>query len=255
MKNNRSITSLGWITFFQKLLDARSSAETMILDNNSIGDEGAKLLIRLLRVTRKIETLTLRGIDILSVRGWAQFANALKSTRLKVLRLGEYAHGVRTNDSFALHFAKALARTEITALEVLNLYDENENPAISSHVWDAYCKILCNNASIDSIVASNHTLYEMVEPRESNFDYIPFDCTMADLLHINRNKNKAEVVRTKILKYFLSDGANVGIAFADFAMTTMPTVIGWLGRDYVGFSAMYELFQSMPWLFLNQNRT
>ena len=251
MKNNRSITSLGWITFFQKLLDARSSAETMILDNNSIGDEGAKLLIRLLRVTRKIETLTLRGIDILSVRGWAQFANALKSTRLKVLRLGEYAHTIRTNDSFALHFAKALARTESTDLEILNLYDENEFPGISSHVWDAYGKILCNNASIASIVASNHTLYELVA-RDSDSDYIP--CNIAALLHINRNKNKAEVVRTKILIYFFSEGANVGTAFADFAMMMMPNVIEWLGRDYAGLSAMYELVRSMPCL-LNQNQT
>ncbi len=68
------------------------------------------------------------------------------------------------------------------------------------------------------------------------------------LLLMNRAKNKGEILRAKILKYHFNDGAAVGPAFAGVQMTSIPSVIGWIGRDCVGFSAMYHLLRSMPWL-------
>ena len=59
------------------------------------------------------------------------------------------------------------------------------------------------------------------------------------LLHMNKDKNKAEVVRKKILQFHLSDIDNVVQAFGS---------MGWIGRDRLGFSAMFYLCRSMPWL-------
>jgi len=246
MMNNLSISANGWMAFFRSLLDARSSAEALLLDDNNIDDEGAAMLIRLLDKTRKIGTLSLRGNDSITCDGWWRFARALKSTTLKVLRLGVSGYRDSINSKFVRRFGKALELTSNNTLEVLSLFNNDDDPEIHPRAWEALNKALCNNSSIADIVSSNHTLYEIVESEHPH--YLQVDLKTASLLQINRNGNKAEVVRTKILNYFFSGRANVSTTFVDIATKTMPNVIEWIGRDYSGFSVMYDLFRSMPWL-------
>jgi Ran GTPase-activating protein (RanGAP) involved in mRNA processing and transport len=248
MKNNVSISATGWRAFFRSLMNARSSAEGLFLDGNNIDDEGAAMLIRLLAKTRKIDTLTLRGNDLITFDGWRGFARSLLSTTLKVIRLGTSGYRTRFNSNYVRRFGKALELTKNTTLEVLNLFNDDEDPEIHPRAWEAFNKVLCNNSSISDIVSSNHTLYEIVEIRYGVPQYLQFDLKTESLLQINRHENKAEVVRTKILKYFFSGSANISTTFVDICTTMMPNVIEWIGRDYSGFSVMYELFRSMTWL-------
>ena len=61
------------------------------------------------------------------------------------------------------------------------------------------------------------------------------------LLGINKNENKSEVVRKKLLMYSMLDKGTVGNVFGQMAESLMPCVIEWIGRDRPGFEAMYYL--------------
>ncbi len=55
-------------------------------------------------------------------------------------------------------------------------------------------------------------------------------CNVRSLLRLNSNKNKYEVIRAKIMQYFLLDATNVGHSFAGLETTFFPDAIGWIGR-------------------------
>ncbi|KAL7426459.1 hypothetical protein ACHAXH_000989 [Discostella pseudostelligera] len=243
--SNPSISAPGWKSFFRSMLDSRFAPKALLLENNNMDNEGASILVQLLTATNAVDTLSLRRNNSISMNGWRRFAEALQpSSVLKVLRLGATSQSAKNNSLLVIKFVAALSWNAI--VEELLLFEEDEDPAIDDGAWNALAKVLCNNSSIANIYSSNHTLQAMVEARESGLDFIPYD--VFALMRMNRNKNKAEVVRSKILKDFFSDGANVGRTFADLAMTIIPSAICWIGSDRVGFSAMYLLVRSMPWL-------
>jgi len=69
------------------------------------------------------------------------------------------------------------------------------------------------------------------------------------MLSMNKNPNKAEVARKKILKCHFSEG-NSGInALACMHETVMPHAFEWMGRDELGYSSMFRFVQSSPMLF------
>ena len=116
---------------------------------------------------------------------------------------------------------------------------------------------LCNNSSIDKIFYhSNHTLHTYSENEE--WDGLRSVDDVADsvgnalcyLLEINNGKNKAEVVRTKILEFYFSDFANIRPAMDGVAMSVLPTAIAWIARDRLGFSTLYYLLHDMPSRFV-----
>ena len=72
---------------------------------------------------------------------------------------------------------------------------------------------------------------------------------------MNRKKNKAEVVRTKIMTHYFSEAFNVECTFMDFTMVVMPDAVGWIGSDCLGYSTMYCPIRSMPWLLESKNST
>lgn len=106
---------------------------------------------------------------------------------------------------------------------------------------------LCDVTSIESVCHSNHTL-------------IDFSC-MSDLAHpsvravkallqFNKNENKSEVVRTKLLlPFFFSDFDAVSHIFGHMPTSELPHAISWMGKDGYGFNPLYLLCQNLPWLF------
>jgi hypothetical protein len=65
---------------------------------------------------------------------------------------------------------------------------------------------------------------------------------------MNHNKNKAEVIRQKILaRYFCDGGCNMDV-FWGMDMQ-LPHAIAWIGRDPLGISLIYQLAMKMPCLF------
>ena len=70
------------------------------------------------------------------------------------------------------------------------------------------------------------------------------------MLEINGNENKSEVVRAKLLRSKLfTELDKASRIFGRMESSTMPNVIEWIGRYSDGFSAMYNLSKSTPWLF------
>ena len=108
--------------------------------------------------------------------------------------------------------------------------------------WNAFAKALCDNLSLASIFSSNHSLYKIVDSNDPYYRHI-----VESLLIMNREKNKTEVIRNKVLKFFFTDTDSLERTYADVVMMVMPDVIGWIGRDCLGFSTMYVLLHSMPW--------
>lgn len=248
---NRSITSAGWIACFRLLLDAGCNLATLHLCENNIDDEGATVLVELLANISTLYFLALEIIHSVTIDGWRTFAKALlpaSTSKLRELKLGAVRRVEDTSDivdDFVLRFAESLAHN--TSLEVLELCDYYK---VSITGWKALAKAFCDNSSIDKICSSNHTLHTMEDYEAIKIGACSEELPhfLISLLNLNRNKNKAEVIRAKILKYFFSNGATVGPAFADAATTIMPLAIGWIGSDCLGLSAMYHLVQSMPWL-------
>ena len=57
-------------------------------------------------------------------------------------------------------------------------------------------------------------------------------------------------VRTIILTHYLTNVGAIGRVFADFDVKALPDAMEWIGRDVIGFSAMYNLIRSNPMMIL-----
>ena len=104
--------------------------------------------------------------------------------------------------------------------------------------------VLCDTSSLASLCQSNHTLYRIV-PMIITTSY------QASLLKMNKDKDKdkARVVRKKLLMYFFSTVDNIGLVFGRMATSIMPNAVEWIGRDRRGYRAMFEFCRSVPALF------
>ena len=115
--------------------------------------------------------------------------------------------------------------------------------AISLNSLNVLINILCNKTSIAHTWQSNHTLASF---GCSDDDRFPTE--LATLFELNKGNDNAEVARKKILVYSGLDEETVCNAFAPMSTTLLPTAIEWIGRDRLGFSAMYYLVQNVPTL-------
>ena len=260
LSSSDSVSSAGWIRCFQLLLGSKSNLKTLVLDHNEIDDDGARMLIKLLSENYSVSTLSLLGhTDLMSTDdGWMNFCLLLlpssTSSMLKELNLGAVNDSELMNALYVAVFAQALKGT---SLEVLRLFDcsnyddydyaeDYYSPNIPMQGWDTLARSLCDSSSITNVCTSNHSLYELWEFHWNSTEVIPSE--IQSLLRMNRNKNKAEVVRTKLMMHYFSKASNVEQTFANFTTTMMPDAIGWVGSDRLGFSTMYRLLGSMPWL-------
>jgi hypothetical protein len=261
LTSSNSITSEGWIRCFQLLLNSKPSLDTLLLDRNSIDNEGAELLIELIAGDFSLSTLSLQRNASITIDGWSMFTEVLhpsSCSKLKVLKLGamgEHPGDDTSIEEYVIAYYHILAMN--TTVERLKLFDPYNNPAVMLCDWYVFAEALCDNSSITSIFQSNHTLHQLTDMDDNDERFMPD--VLRSILKINSYKDKAEVIRMKILKYFFtdgaiagcgiySDGANVERTFANFTTKMMPHAIGWIGRDCLGYSAMYHLFRCMPWL-------
>lgn len=242
MTRNECITPSGWTTCFDMLVDSKSQLEYMDFSSNNIDDEGAAALAEVLAMgMTTVHDLYLEQIDHITGVGWSAFADVMQSnssSKLKQLHLGTHSELIDDGNTILRRFANALIAN--TSLEYLTVsFDQ-----MPEESWSALANTLCDSTSIETICYhSNHTLNDI----ESNMDEERTD-EIDSLLRMNKGRNKAEVVREKILHFHLSDIDNVVQAFGSMGTSTFPHGIEWIGRDRLGFSAMFYLFRSMPWL-------
>jgi hypothetical protein len=113
---------------------------------------------------------------------------------------------------------------------------------INSSVREAISRVLCDKSSIDSTFSSCHSLHTIAYRQ---FD-IQDDCEY--YLQMNVNDDRAEVARRKIIEEHFGEAkmdANVQM-FARLPVSMLPTAVGWIGRDRLGYSLMFRFVQSTP---------
>ena len=239
------ITSDGWVTCFRLLEGSLSALEKLQFESNNIDDEGAKVLVNLL--SRHMSTVWLLSIlycDSITAVGWRAFADVLlpnSTSKLASLQLeGDLDDGDdnRMNDDDVRCFITALSNnSSLVELSICGLAN------VSQSSLDPLVHVLCDKTSIASVCNSNHTLSlfrytfgaETKHPRE-----------LASLLELNKNKDKAEVVREKILTSSVINEDNVVHEFGLMPVTVFPSLIEWIGRDRLGYSVMHSLVQGFP---------
>jgi len=257
MRVSNAITSLGWQTLFNSLQDSNLNLVKLYIDDNQIDDEALQLLVLLVSSMTSLKDLRLSCNRLVTPTGWQALTGYMQSpnSALEELRL----NGNKLNDDTVVTFARALAHNN--TLHTLHLYqdpdeddsdDEDDNELITDRGWDAVSTLLCNKTSIMDTYNSNHILQDL-------------GCSPTiDLLKslaLNKNKDKVEVARQKILQTHFSsedDTTSKMQEFLDMELQMMPAVIAWVGRQLPigwegkqvsGLSLLYNLMRRLPDLF------
>jgi len=141
--------------------------------------------------------LDLTGNNSITADGWSLFTELFEpsaTSQIKELRLGsESGFQPRIDNDTFIDLVESLSYTRNTCLEKLYLHGTE----MSASRWDALACTSCDTSSMDNIVYnSNHTLHEIYGLAQRP----PINIKIA--LSINSIKDKAEVIRRKILFLF-----------------------------------------------------
>jgi len=247
-------TPQGWVSLFTSLLDSNLDLEKLDLDRNNIDDEGIQILVRLISTMTSLKSLCLDENELVSTAGWQGLTEFFQRPdfALEELSLGEN----NVDDDTLIPMTIALVNNK--TLQRLNLeesFDEDTGEyftLITERGWEALSSLLCNKTSIMDTYNSNHSL---------NYVYCelcPDD--LVSLLKLNKNKDKVEVARQKILQTHLSSGDTSKMQeLLDMELEMIPVAISWIGRstpigywkgkNVSGLSTMFNLMRKMPDLF------
>ena len=248
LDNISSANALGWDNFFKELIESRCVLEILDLSGcTNINDEAATSFVSALSNMPSLKTLDLNYTRFTTI-GWLAIPRLLRSTNcfLEKLVLSSFS---TIGKEAVISFASALSNRNNATLRTLFLCDTTAEDEVNGYAnmkdyFSAFADVLCNKASIDAIYFSNHTLQEI------DFDIKGYSshCVLSSQYGIieqrNKNTNKAQVARHKILKYH--DKVQT---FLDMKLQELPYSISWMGRDNFGLPLLFKLCLSMPWLF------
>ena len=232
--HDESISAAGWQTFFGILQNSNLALEELQLGNNNIDDVGVEAMVNVLADNSSLSSLSLSSNRSITSRGWRSISTLFghPNPGLKEIDL---SYNGNIDDETVTHFATALAGN--TSLKVLQLSSVD---GITLMGWNTLANMLCDTSTIDGLYASNHTLHAV-------YAHSPDDINV--LLDMNKNKDKVEVARQKILRYHFKNGEDNIDELVDMEMNVLPQVMSWMGRDYTGQSLLYSFILSMPPLF------
>jgi Ran GTPase-activating protein (RanGAP) involved in mRNA processing and transport len=243
---NHSISASGWVGNFHALADSDLKLVELILSSIKIDDDWVALMIDLLVKMSTLVRLDL-GYTSITTYGMKAVIDCLHSTspsKLKELKIAiSFTLGIAVDDVFPGLAAALAHNTDLERLFYNYGYDCYDDETNLSSSWSEMATALCDNSSIAAIYSSNHSTFTVEVFRWT----LPYEITF--LLETNYNKNKFEVFRTKILKFYFSDVAKIGPAFDDLPLTLFPDAIAWIGSDYLGFSTLYHLLRGEPSIF------
>lgn len=243
LMSNRAITSTGWVTCFQVLVGSQCAIEELLLGNNYIDDEGASLLVDLL--SKHMSTVRILDISYnypMTSNGCREFAKVLLPTsksKLTTLKIGDSQGDgdmeTMNTDVIADLLAALPQNNSLTELHI-------GQADISPSSLGAVTNILFDKTSVGSVCNSNHML--------NVFEFIPIvdtECQnqlLISLLELNKLKDKAVVVRNKLLLSGVLGEPFVGHVFGSMPAAVFPSLIEWIGRDCLGYSVMNGLIRN-----------
>jgi len=246
----QSITPAGWRSFFVILQNHEPTLQKLDLSYNSIDDEGAiSMADGLARITT-LKTLDLSGVDI-TTRGWQVFSSLLQSPNSALTKRSFYDNNI--NDAVVIAFSNALV--DNTSLERLACDSTriNFNDTITTRGWMALSSLLCNKSSISGTFFSNHTLQSIYAGKIFSADQSNQQTAIArDLassMQLNRNSNKGEVARQKIIEHhFLNGDSDIRECIdlePNMGSKLLPFTLAWIGRG-TELALLYQLVQVIP---------
>lgn len=236
--------------------------EEIDVSGNTIRDPDVPFLVNALANRPKLKSLRMSNLmpyrTTFSSSNWTSIVNFLRTPcsnleELAILGNGfddgrRWAVSSGLDDEVASEFATALiGNTKMKRLHILNKYP-NGRVSLSPAAGAAFSNVLCNKSDVESILGSNHSLYEISWYWElDDEDNVPGD--LRSYLELNKNENKAEVARRKILLYFFAEGeSNVG-RFESIGTKVLPFAMAWMGRDHHGLSVLLQFAKATPSLF------
>jgi len=250
-----NITAQAWVSLFTTLQDSNLDLVKLNLSCNSIDDDGLQLLVRLVSRMSSLEQLDLSSNSSVTHTCWQDLSGYLQSTSfaLEELRLD----GNNINDDTLAVLTSALANNKtLKRLELFCSFSGMERVSITARGFSAVSTLLCNQTRIIDTYNSNHTLEELGLHK---YHYEKMNLPhLSSSLELNKNKDKSEVARQKILQtHFSNDTSNMQ-EFLDMELQVMPPVITWIGRPtpidwkgmkVSGLSTMFNLLRRLPDLF------
>ena len=187
--------------------------------------------------------------------GWQALTDYLQSPNFALKQLDVEDNNI--NDDIVIAFTRALVHNN--TLKLIDLHrdpeDFDDDDMITERGWRAVSTLLCNNSSIIDTYNSHHILKALAN--DYNNDEMNLPDNLVSLLELNRNKDKVEVARQKILQTHFSGTTNFQ-EFLDMELEIMPTAISWIGRlvpqdwkgtNISGLSLLYNIMQRVPDLF------
>jgi len=243
----------GWLLFFNALQDSNLNLGKLFLGNNNIDDEGIQLLIRLVSSMTSLKRLDLGMNRLITPTGWQAFTGYLQRPNIALEDLDLASNKV--NDDTVVGLTSVLTHNKtLKRLCLHDCTDEDDNELITERGWQAASNLLCNTTSILDTYNSNHTL------RIFGGDIADSIRDLTSQSTLNRNEDKVEVARQKILQTHFSDSDDTSKMqeFLDMELEVMPSVIAWIGRptsinwkgtNVSGLSVMYNLLRRIPDLF------
>ena len=180
-----------WSSLSSILSHPACSLEKLDISCTGIGDVGMALLGDALAINKTLQQLHISGNDSITSAGWEGFSICLRSPMSALQYLTAKKCDI-DEDGFVAIFA-ALARN--SSFVALNAHG-NTDEFVSKRKATALCHILCDKTSIKHTYSSNHTFATIWGDRY--FDRETFD-EYASLLDLNKNEDKMEIAREKIL--------------------------------------------------------
>ena len=238
------LTSGGWRSFSAVLSQPDCSLEKLRLNDSfstydNTDDEAISSLGAALAVNMTLKDLCLDRIRTITTAGWRGLLNCLR-----------FPHSAL--ESLSLQFCEIDDEAAVAAIMALAENSTLKMLIMTSRPFrlsgSVVARVLYDKTSINSTFASNHTLTVFWGPTK---DEDISDDIISSCLKMNRNVNKSEVAREKILKHHFPRGGAGIQTFFSMPETALPNAIEWIGRDRHGYSLMYDLARGLPTLFDN----
>ena len=273
---NTHLREVGGDGLTHLLQHSESNLQRLEIYSAQLDDERLVCLGNALAVNKTLKYLDLNMDVSISMEGWKGFSQCLKNpySALETLRIQDYNGAYdddrddddHDHDDEASEMVAAIVRAleGNSTLKTLDIgYDDYET-SMRLWVWEVFDQVLCDRTSIAGTHSSNHTLQEVMiyglfrvcEEDYEDDDYSDFGglgiLNLRNSLHVNKNDNKSEVAREKILeRHFARARGNTDVAqvFSSAPDSVLVHAIEWIGRDDLGYSVMNDFVRGFPQLF------
>ena len=248
-----SRTDKAWRTFSSAVLSHPLCCLRLVrLQDNNIGDEGVSCLGNALTVNKTVTVFDIGGNPSITRDGWMAFLKSLKAPHSILESLDISYCEIDEESAIAI----ILALRNNVSLKTIYMMDEND---FSDKMRTTLSGVLCDTSSIENTYFSNHSLRMLdvcLVNEENDYDSdssfvgaVVNRLRQEDIkasLSMNKNDDKTQVARQKILRHHFSGERRDISLFATMPETMLPFVTGWIGCDNIGFSLMYAFIRSLP---------